>query len=390
MLKCDVLVVGSGASGSVASLMLSKAGYNVLTIDSASKFGGRANKRIDVTESELPDGSKLDPIMRELKIRPLKRFNTSLWKSKNESFILKSDASDFYLKRGCTPESLEFQLMKNAIDSGCEFLPSTLVSGFSYNDDRIAEVSLKNKGRKIVVKPDVIVGADGSFSTCRKLAKIRETSHCLESFGAMIRGKAFNGTQVLFDYDFAPGGFVYSGNAGKESFVGIMQDRSVSGKSSKYFFEINKSRNAFMHLVRKNYITNFFGGIEKYGDVERLVDRNLILVGGAGLLIDPFLGYGSNHAIFSAYKASKAIINGMDLKSYEKSYQEIIRYFEQSKKARHIFNALDNKDIDFVIRSLKAVTDRRRDTNHLLSILKSKPTSLNALRILHVFSKILA
>jgi flavin-dependent dehydrogenase len=256
MRKLDVLVVGSGASGSVASLMLSKAGYNVLTVDRASNIGGCANSRVDITESELPDGSKLDPILRELKAKPLKRFNKSLWKSKDENFTLKSDVYDFYFMRGNAKGSLEFQLMKKAMGKGCEFLSNAKIVNFKFKDGKIAEVSLKHGSKLLTISPKVIIGADGSFSICRKLAKIRERSYCLENFGAMISGKVFDGTQVLFDREFAPGGYVYSGYTGNESFVGVVSDRSIAGKSSKYFFDANKNRNSFMRLVKGNHIKN--------------------------------------------------------------------------------------------------------------------------------------
>jgi flavin-dependent dehydrogenase len=394
MLKCDVLVVGAGASGSTASLLLSKAGFDVITVDKASRIGGFTNPKIDITESELPDGSKLGPILKELQIKPLKRFNESVWHSRNESFTLKSDVYDFYFKRGPTKDSLDFQLMKKALNKGCEFLPKTEVIKFNFNNGVIDEVILRNKRKKISINPKIVVAADGSFSKCRKLAGIREDSYYLEGFGARFKSKIFQKTQVIFDSEFAPGGYIYAGSVNNESFVGVVIDSQITKKSSKEFFSLNKKRNAFFKNFEEVKALNFFGGKGKYGIVEKLVRNNLILVGGAGFLIDPFMGYGVNHAIFSGYKASctikKSLTNEKSLEVYETFYRNnFLQYFNYAMKSRKNFKKLDNKDLDFVIRSLRYISEKNVEgIKAYLEIIKAKPTSIRALNTLYTFSKI--
>jgi flavin-dependent dehydrogenase len=390
MLKCDVLVVGAGASGSTASLLLSKAGFDVITIDKASRIGGFTNPKIDITESELPDGSKLDPILKELGIKPLKRFNESVWHSRNESFTLKSNVYDFYFKRGPTKDSLDFQLMRKAINKGCLFLPKSEVIKFNFNNGNIEEAILRSKRKKISIKPKIVVGADGSFSKCRELAKIGEESYYLEGYGARFKGKFFQESQVVFDSEFAPGGYVYAGSVNNESFVGVVVDKQLVRKTSKDFFNINKNKNPFFKTFESKKIINFFGGIGKYGIAENLVKGNLILVGGAALFIDPFMGYGVNHAIFSGCKVSGFIIKN-SLDGYENFYREkFISYFKKSIRTRKIFNKLNYRDLDFVIKSLKNITENNAEGFRvLIEVLKAKPTSINAINILYMLSKIL-
>jgi len=397
MLKCDVLVVGAGASGSTASLMLSKMGYNVIAIDKASRIGGFTNPKIDITESELPDGSKLDPILKELQIKPLKIFNESVWHSRNESFTLKSDVYDFYFKRGPTKDSLDYQLMRIAINKGCDFWPKTEVVKFNFNNGNIEEVILRSKRKNILIKPKIVVAADGSFSKCRKLAGIKELkSYCLEGFGARLKGKIFQETWVIFDSEFAPGAYIYGGSINNESFIGIVIDNQITRKSSKEYFNFNKKQNDFFRKFENSKILNLFGGKGKYGIIENLVKENLILVGSAGLLNDPFMGYGVNHAIFSGYKASNATIDNLNneekLNKYENFYKEnFLSYFKKAMKTREIFKKLNNKDLDFIIRALSYITEKNAEgLKTVIEVIKAKPTSLGALNILYMFSQFLS
>ncbi|MEM7820402.1 MAG: NAD(P)/FAD-dependent oxidoreductase [Candidatus Aenigmatarchaeota archaeon] len=392
VLNADVLVVGSGASGSSTSFLLSKMGFNVITVDRISKIGGFTNSKIDITESELPDGSKLEPVLKELQIKPLKRCNISVWHSRNERFTLKSHVYDFYFKRGESTDSIDYQVMKKAINRGCNVLFDTHVLKFQFKNGNVETVLLKHKNRKILIKPRIVVGADGSFSICRKLAGIKELkSSVLEGFGAMFGRIDLKETHAIFDREFAPGGYVFMGNAKQEGVIGVIIDNQLTKKPAKHFFDINMKQNPLLKIFQSIKPLNFFGGNGKYGIVERLVQGNVILVGGAGLLVDPFIGYGLNYAIFSAHKAAhiitKSLVERNVLTDYDKMYKEqFVPYFRNTIKTREIFKKLNNRDIDFVIRSLRFVDEKKAEgLKALIEIIKAKPTSINAVSLLHAF-----
>ncbi|MFH1228817.1 MAG: NAD(P)/FAD-dependent oxidoreductase [Candidatus Aenigmatarchaeota archaeon] len=392
MLKCDVLVVGASASGSVASLMLSKLGYSVLTIDKASRIGGFTNNKIDITDSELYGEVRLEPILKKLQIRPIKKINLSRWKSRNESFVLKSSSHDLYFKRGTASNSLDCQVMNRAISSGCEFLPNTQVIKFNLKGETINEVVIKTKGKRLSVFPKTVVGADGSYSTCRKLAQIKEKSQQLEGFGAMFKGESFEETQVMFDSELAPGGYIYAGSAGNEDFVCVIIDNQMTRKSSKDFFNLNKSSNEFLKAFEGKKFLNYFGGRGKYGFVENLTKWNMVLTGGAGLLVDPFLGYGLNYGIFSGYEASKAIdnrlTNDISLNNYESIYKEkFMSYFRKALKTRELFKRLNNVEIDSLVKLLRVIQEKKLtefNLRNLLMILKyGNFETINSMRVFY-------
>ncbi len=374
--------------------MLSKMGYNVLVLERASAIGAFTENKIDVTESELPDGSELGSILKELQIKPFKQINVSKWSSRNESFILKTDVRDFYFKRGPSKDSLDYQLIKKAEKNGCEFFQNVEIKKFKFEKDKICQVFLNKNARKIIVKPKVIIGADGSFSICRKLAGIREIkSSNLEGFGIRFKNKKFQGTEVFFDSEFVPGGYIYSANVKDEGIVGILIDKQMTNKSSRAIFEINKKKNINFKKYGEVELLNYFQGSEKYGMLETIQKGNLLLVGGAGLLIDPFMGYGLNYALLSSYKASNVVnhyLSGHEsLEKYGDFYNKYLSStFKDGDKARNIFRKLNNKDLDFIIRSLKNITKTNaKNFKALIEILKAKPTSMNALRTLFIFSK---
>lgn len=396
MLNCDVLVIGAGVSGSTTSLMLSKSGYNVITVEKSANIGGFTNHKLDITESKFPDGSDLKPILKELHIEPYKKFNVSRWCSRNESFTLKTDIYDYYFKRGTSENSLECQLIKKAIEKGCKFFPNIEVKKFDFKDGNIKEVVLNKKGKKIIIKPKIIIGADGSYSICRKLSAIKEIkSNHLEGFGIRFKNHDFKDMEVVFDSDFAPGGYIYCGSVKDEGMVGIMIDKLTTKKSSREIFELNKKKNIYFKKFENIEFLNSFEGFEKYGIVEEVVKGNLLLVGGAGLLINPFMGYGVNYAIKSGYEVSIVISNnlskGKSLNEYREFYNKsFLPYFNNANKSRNIFKKLNNKDLDFIIRSLGKITEKNaKDLTALIEIIKAKPTSIKALRTLYRFSKIL-
>ena len=396
MFNCDVLIAGAGASGSTASLMLSKSGYNVITVEKSVNIGGSTDHKIDVTESELPDGSNLEQILKELQIEPYEKFNVSRWYSRNESFTLKPNVYDYYFKRGTSERSLECQLMKKAIEKGCKFFSNTEVKKFDFRNGDIKEVTLNKKGKKITIKPKIILGADGSYSICRKLSSIKEIkSNHLEGFGIRFKNHDFKDMEVVFDSEFAPGGYIYCGSVKNEGIVAIMIDKLSTKKSSREIFELNKRKNSYFKKFENVEFLNYFGGVEKYGIVKDVTKGNLLLVGGAGLLINPFMGYGVNYAIKSGYEASIVISKNLSKEKSLNEYQEFhnknfLSYFNNANKSRNIFKKLNNRDLDFIIRSLGKITEKNIEgLAALVESFKAKPTSINALRALYRFSKIL-
>ncbi len=396
MIKCDILVVGSSASGSTASLMLSKKGYKVLTIDKDKEIGDSTGKKIDITESILHDDTKLEPILKEIDVKPLKKFNVSKWSSENEEFILKQDVYDYFFKRGPAKDSIENQIINKAINNGCELLLNSTIEKIKFKNNKIHLVKIKEGGKNLTIKPKIIVGADGSYSVCRKISNIKEIStNILEGMGIILNDNSIFDTEVIFDSKFAPGGYIYSGSEENQSFVAVMTDKQKMYQPIMEIFNYNREKNILFKNVRKKNISNYFRGSEKYGILERITSNNILLVGGAGLLINPFLGFGLNYAIVSGYKSAEHINNYLSLnKSLDDYnqyyYKNILPYFKNALKARKIFNKLDNRDMDFIIRCLGKFSEKNiRGINALTQILKSKPTSLNALKILHIFSKIL-
>ena len=107
------------------------------------------------------------------------------------------------------------------------------------------------------------------------------------------------------------------------------------------------------------------------------------------------MGYGVNYALLSGYKAANIIDQNLEknihLEQYNNYYYEnFLEYFKNSIKARLIFNKLNNKDLDFIIKSFNKLTQTNAEgLKAVIQILKAKPTSINALRILNVFQKIL-
>ncbi len=89
----------------------------------------------------------------------------------------------------------------------------------------------------------------------------------------------------------------------------------------------------------------------------------MLLAGDAAGLIDPLMGYGMMPAIVSGYYAAKYSVEALEKGDYEalKKYEiEMRKRFNRRMNYafRRIFESLDNKDLDMLIKMANELEDR--------------------------------
>ena len=176
---------------------------------------------------------------------------------------------------------------------------------FQKKEIMTVKVSIDNK--KIEIKPKYVIVADGPESDFRKRLKIdTECFVKFNGFGVLIesnKSDVIPHTKIYLDEKITPGGYIYSGSVDTETFFCLVNDDKFTKKKSskqhlKYFLEKN--------MKEKFTVKNYFSGIGISG-IQQVLFGNTLFIGGAALFYDPFLGYGLNYAIESAYFASNAI-----------------------------------------------------------------------------------
>jgi flavin-dependent dehydrogenase len=358
---CDVLVVGAGPAGLSAAFLLSKNGFSTVVLEK-NKTPGSPQTSYDITE-----GSRICKILNEMKIRPLKISPVSEWFSPNHSFILDSKVKDYYFKRGPEKDSIENILQRKLLKNNVNVLYESYINKFEIKKKEITEVTVKATHEKIIVNPKYIIGADGAESNLRNRLQIDTNIYAtFRGFGVVVESEKRDENphaKIYFDKYLAPGGYIYSGSVKNKSFYCVVIDDIFSKKT-----RLRKNLEKFLkeHTNSDFIVKNYFGGIGTSG-VHKIHVKNVLLVGGAALFYDPFLGYGLNYAFESAYTAAQAIIQN-NIEMYKKYVKEIQQELKDMYITREIWRKADNNFFDRLIKAFHGEYDiKDKEINKILA-----------------------
>ncbi len=379
----DVLVVGAGVAGTVATLKLAREGKSVIVIEKLKKVGSHNHEKIDITES-----SDLDSIFSELELPHIGRFNKSIWHSPSHSFALHSKVHDYYIMRGSGSNSFEYIVSQSAKKQGAIFWTDSNIESIKSENGHFSEVVVRKGSNRMLVVPRFIIGADGLNSDT--LVKFGFTS--FEKKGVELVG--YGGvcsnlniqpgeTHVFFDSEFAPGGYFYLGMANNKIGVAsvVIDKAKQSGKPLSHFFRnfINNS-NKLGNIMKGVKMHNIFVGSGKANILKKRVNGNFALIGDAGRVMDPIFGYGVRQAIISGYLSADCIVNNFSnqscLQIYERKLREgILRNEFESHYLRSILNKINNSTLDSLIQILVEI-DKKQDLDSIFSDGKNFTLSL--------------
>jgi len=362
--RCDVLIIGAGISGLVAAQKASKEGLETILIEK-QPFVGFPYRKIDITEDV-----GIKDIVDELKLRILDRSKKSKWISPNNSFILNSKIVDLFIKRGGDRDSFERTALNRALSFGCELIMNAGSINLKYGCNGVSEVSFRKNGKRIAIKPSVIIGADGSRSNVLASSplKKRKKHVYLEGFGITAENLDMPSglTHIFFDEYVLPGGYFFLSKSSKGLGVASVAMNYSEPKGigvDTYFWDFVTYNKYVRDIFRKSSNKKYFvGGCESF-ELDRRSYKNVLLVGNAAGLLDPLFGYGVNQAIYSGYWAAKAIkenFNGGCEKVCEEYEMELGRSLlpdiKSGMKMRLVFDSLKNRHFDRLVSTLNNIS----------------------------------
>jgi len=338
-MKCDILVVGGGPAGLVSSALLSNKDYSICILEKKDDILSQ-NGKYDITE-----GNKIKEILEEIGIEANKKSNISEWLSPNHKYILDSNIEDFYFKRGYDEDSLESKLSTKIKEENTKFFYKSKINSIHTTDNEINEVEIISNNKKYTIFPKFVIIADGPDSETRQKLKIKKHIYAkFNGYGVLVYTEKNNyipHAKIYFDKMLAPGGYLYSGSVGKETFYCIISDEK-NGEVD--LLEKNLQQFIKENIKEKYKQINSFKGSGISGTIENKFE-NAFFIGGAAFLNDPFLGYGLNFAIESAYYAANAIIN-KNTNKYKEYLKEMQRNFNDMFFAREIWRNANNDFFD--------------------------------------------
>ncbi len=168
------------------------------------------------------------------------------------------------------------------------------------------------------------------------------------------------------------------------SSAAVVLDSSMMRKPAEnYFYEYLRRHTEVAEKI-KSVDGSFYGGANLLRLHEHLY-QNVLFAGDAAGLIDPLMGYGMLPAIASGYYAGKYSVEAIKEGDYEalKKYEWAVRKRFNKRMSyvfRRIFESLDNKDLDMLIKMANELGDKT-DVDDLII----RPSILGLFHALSVF-----
>ncbi|RMF90577.1 MAG: NAD(P)/FAD-dependent oxidoreductase [Methanobacteriota archaeon] len=365
--ECDVLVVGAGPAGAVTSLACVKQGLNTVLLEKNPVVGGYTKTKLDASA----DG-ELTKVIRELKLRTENEVYTSRWYAPSGNyFLLRSSTHEYFFKRGPEADSFEVSTVKEARKEGCKVFLNTKIKMLNEVKGKVDSVTVSKGGEEIHIKPKVVVAADGGNSMFHRF--VNKTSENRKKLGYGVTGEGFSDTDssnIYFDAELIPGGYFYliTGKSGVSSACIVLDSSKAENPAKEYFKRFLGANKELAEKIKLH--SNTFSGEGLIFDIDRYVSKNIVFVGDAAGLLDPFFGYGMTSAIVSGYHAGRyikkafeednlALLEGYDSKIREK-FDKRLSYLYQ-----RVFESLKNEDLELIAEILNEL-DKKGNLEALL------------------------
>ncbi len=308
MERYDVAIIGAGVSGGVAAYILSKH-MNVIVFEKYKLpryklcGGGITNKTISFLKSIGLDINKslIESYINEIEIK-IKNEKKVLKFKEPLGILTRRDLFDEYLIRKSEAEILDETKVLDVNICGNEVIIKT------------------NRGE---YKSRYLLGCDGATSLVkRKFFEMEKEIGVAAQIEIPITYK-----RIFIDFDVVKNGYAWIFPKRNFSSIGVGYIREYEKLPIKKVLEnfLSSLGLSYEGLKIKVHPLPYFIGRKNV-----VYRRNICICGDAANLIDPVTGEGTFNAAYSAYLASKAILEG-DLTLYEKYYLDTI--YKEMKRA---------------------------------------------------------
>ena len=309
MRSFDVAIIGGGLAGSSTALNLSKKGYSVIVLEKELRrilipcAGGMASSMKKFIPFDVSQAIETE----------VKQVNFT-WKFSDKVIANLCGDSPFWI---INREKLDDLLQKKAIEYGTQIIKPINVEGLK-NENDLWHIICSNKD---IYKSKFLVIADGSESKWASYLKLGPKSpKFATTIGMRLEGLGnIDKNSARFDFGSVQYGFTWAfpqqnyTNIGLGTFIGNLNinDPNLINNIVHNFGFADKS---FKPIYKKLRIWN---GLNKINN------ENVLAVGDAASLSDPFLAEGIRPSLLSSFYAAECIDNCLtkttnDLNDYSK------------------------------------------------------------------------
>ena len=335
-MKCDVLVVGAGPSGSMAAKTAAEKDMDVIVIERNKEIGNPVRCAEGINKFLFENtGIKRDDSFIENRIDGTKIYFY------DEAYELNSDQW-----QGYTIDRTIFDqyLAKQAENKGAIFFTDTKATGIKKNGNKwIVKTSSNNEITDIETK--VIIGADGFESNIGRWANIKkrwksdDICKCYELLLSCPNSAEENKFHMAFGEEFSMG-YAWVFPKKKKVNVGVGVPTILNAKDALNFYISQYP--GVKNILGKDYciLEKRGGGIPMAGpiDIHETVGDGIILVGDAAGMVEPITGEGIGPSMISGISAGEIISSSIIKGSWKKS--DLIEYQNKWKNKNYINTTL--------------------------------------------------
>jgi digeranylgeranylglycerophospholipid reductase len=354
--RFDCIVVGAGPAGSMAAKILAENGIDVLLLEKHPKIGTPVCCAEGISTTGLSQYVTPDPEWISTQVHQVLLVSPS-----DEKFTLRHPYAGFVLNR----KVFDMRLAEKAASRGaCVKVNSCAVGLISKKGKGFSGVRVRENGKEREYQTRVIIGADGVESWVARWAGI--DSHLeldqIESSAQYLLEEVdveLDRLEFYLGQSVAPGGYAWVFPKGENTAnVGLALTPTRTNQKAKELLDL---------FVRKRFakfkqVEFMMGGIPSFNRKRRLVEKNVLLVGDAGRVVDSLSGAGISNALLSGKLAGEVVSSYLKegksqfplLKRYENEFLKIkgkeLRFYSF---CRALFLKMTDEDFDTVARFLK-------------------------------------
>jgi digeranylgeranylglycerophospholipid reductase len=391
-MKCDVIVVGAGPSGSMAAKTAADAGLDVVMLEKRQEIGDPVRCAEGVGKRVLCEMVKPDPSWIAAEVK-----GARIYAPDGTSIVMSEDRAGSEVGYVLERKIFDRALAMDAARSGVKVMVKTRALGFMRKDGVPCGVSVMRMGEPLQIEAPLIIGADGVESKVGRWAGIDtalspKDIHCCAQF--LVQDSTIDDeyTEFFLGNALAPSGYIWAFPKGEKLAnvgIGVQGSKSGSGEPVRLLKEFMKS-----HFPNGKVVEMVAGGDPSSGPIESATADGIMLVGDAAHQTDPLTGGGILNSmkagIISGEVAAKAVSAGdvtkAGLREYEDRWRnDIGKHIARSYEYKEFFVKLTDKDLNQLIGSLKNEDISKMDLRGMLRVMfKLNPKLLWELRHLVV------
>ena len=359
LLRCDVVVVGAGPSGSMAARVAAEQGAAVILVEEHHHVG----LPIFCAEGLCVNALKaagVDPTPEIVSQRITKtRFYTPNGKHLE---LASTDWTGYSIKR----DAFDRVLSEKAVEAGAELMTGTKVTEVLERDGVVSGVLARRGGEVLRIEARVVIGADGWASTVRRTAGLGKLFPDFAICAQYRLGNLSLDEPEMNEFHFgskvAPGAFAYVfPKSGEVANVGVGVRRIHREPPIAYLKRFVESDPRF----KEAEIQRVSGGIiPASGVIDNVVADGVILVGDAAGQLIPLTGAGVYTGIVAgriagevaARAAHEGEVSASRLSEYERRFDAI--WGKQIRDSRRVVEMLDRFGDDGLNRIAEVLTSK--------------------------------